>query len=190
MSLLPNMSLMSPPMPPPLPQQQTTLFKKVFLDQRISLKPDELRAASDNIDLYLTDIIRKKIEGRCCIHGYVKPDSTKMLSRSLGQAEHCRFTGDFLFMCKVQVQCLFPHADMIVVGRILKINKIGAIALIMDNEDVQEAMRIIVPRDLHIGNNEFDTLQEGQSIRIRLLRSRFQAMDLFINTVGMFETVV
>jgi hypothetical protein len=48
-------------------------------------------------------------------------------------------------------------------------------------------MRILVPRDLHIGNAEFDALQVGQGIRVKILRSRFQANDAFIQAVGTFE---
>jgi len=164
-----------------------TLFKPVFLDQRVSLNPTELRDAAEDIDGFLVGKIRKELEGQCCTHGYVRPGSTQILARSMGQAEHGRFTGDFLYNCKVKIMCLLPNADQIVEGRILKMNKLGGYALVVDEGRLREAMRILLPRDLHLGNNDFDALEAGQGVRIRLLRSRFQAKDAFIQSVGLFE---
>lgn len=164
-----------------------SLFKPVYLDQRIALAPTEFRAAADGIDDYLLKKIRKKLEGLCCTHGYVRPGSTQILARSMGQAEHGRFTGDFLFNCKVKVMCLLPSADQIVTGRILKMNKLGGYALIVDDGQLREAMRILLPRDMHRDNMEFDNLQVGQGVKIRLLKSRFQANDAFIQAVGLYE---
>lgn len=164
-----------------------SLFKPVYLDQRMALSPTELREAAADIDAYLISKIRKRLEGQCCTHGYVRPGSTQILARSMGQAEHGRFTGDFLYNVKVKVLCLLPHADQITEGRILKMNKLGAYALIVDDGRLREAMRILLPRDLHLGNAEFDALEPGKGVRIRLLRSRFQANDAFIQAVGVFE---
>lgn len=164
-----------------------SLFKQVFLDQRVSLKPTELQDATADMDTFLVEKIRKDLEGQCCMHGYVLPGSTQILARSMGQAEHGHFTGDFLFHCKVKIQCLMPHADQSVEARILKMNKLGGYALIVDEGRLHEAMRILIPRDLHLGNTEFDALQVGQGVRIRLLRSRFQSKDAFIQSVGIYE---
>ena len=164
-----------------------TLFKPVFLDQRISLKPSEFIEAAPDIDAYLVRKISKDLEGMCCIHGYVKPGSTQILARSMGQAEHGRFTADFLFNCKIRIMCFLPHADQIVEGRVLKMNKLGAYALIVDDGRVNEAMRILLPRDYHLGNTEFDSLSVGSGIRISLMRTRFQAKDDYIRSLGIFE---
>jgi hypothetical protein len=48
-------------------------------------------------------------------------------------------------------------------------------------------MRILIPRDLHIGSTEFDALNVGQGIHVKLLRSRFQVNDAFIQSVGLYE---
>lgn len=167
-----------------------TLFKPVFLDQRVSLTPSDLREAAEDIDAFLLAKIRKDLEGQCCTHGYVLSGSTQILARSMGQAEHGRFTGDFIFNCKVKIACLLPAADQIVEGRILKMNKLGGYALLVDDGKLHEAMRILLPRDLHIGNTEYDGIEVGQGVRIRLLRSRFQAKDAFIQAVGTFEGLV
>jgi DNA-directed RNA polymerase subunit E'/Rpb7 len=164
-----------------------TLFKPVFLDQRISLKPSEFADAAADIDAYLVKKISKDLDGMCCVHGYVKPGSTQILARSMGQAEHGRFTADFLFNCKIRFMCFLPHADQILEGRVLKVNKFGAYALIVDAGRVSEAMRILLPRDYHLNNAEFDSIEVGTGIRIRLMKSTFQAKDDYIRALGLFE---
>jgi DNA-directed RNA polymerase subunit E'/Rpb7 len=173
-----------------------SLFKPVYLDQRVSLSPTEYREAAANMDDFLVKKIRTGLEGQCSVHGWVRPGSTQILARSMGQAEHGRFTGDFLFYCKVKVMCFEPYANQIVEARILKMNKLGAYALIVDQGRLREAARILVPRDLpriqvpqdpQTGYVEFDGLQAGQGIRIRLLKSTFQKGDAFIQSVGTYE---
>ena len=162
------------------------LFRPVYMDHRITLSPTELRDAAKDIDTYLTKKIRRRVEEKCCIHGWVRGGSTQILGRSMGQAEHCRFTGDFLYTCKIRVLCLLPESGQVVDAQILKINKGGAYALIVEGGRVTEAARIFVPRDLHLGNQAYDGLQEEQVIRVRVLLSRFQANDPFIQAVGTF----
>lgn len=164
-----------------------TLFKPIFIDQRVALTPSEFREASADMDAYLLAKIRKGLEDQCCTHGYVRPGSTQILARSMGQAEHGHFTGDFLYTCKVKIMCLLPVADQILEARILKMNKLGAYALIVDEGRLREAMRILMPRDLHLGNTAFDALKEGQGVRVRFMKSRFQAKASFISAIGVFE---
>jgi len=47
-------------------------------------------------------------------------------------------------------------------------------------------MRILLPRDLHIGNVDFDKLSPDDVVTVQVLRSRFQTNDPFISSVGLF----
>ena len=167
--------------------KQMSLYKPVLMDKRVSLSPNEYREAVEDLDSFLTAKLRKTIEGRCSQHGWIRPGSVTILARSMGQAEHGRFTGDFIYYCKVRCLCLTPHANQIMDGQVFKANKMGAYVLVISDGRVQDAMRILVPRDLHMGQAEFDELSAGMTIRVRVLRSRFQAGDEFIQAVGTYE---
>ena len=166
---------------------KNSIFKSSYIDQRVTLKPAELRDAAGDIDKFLTEKLRKRLEGICCTHGYVRPGSTEIMARSMGQAEHGRFTADFVYNCKVKISCFLPFADQVITARIQKMNRLGAYALVYEAGRVLEAMRVLIPRDLHLGNAEFDGLQVGQGIKVRLLQSRFQVNDTFIQAVGKYE---
>jgi len=164
-----------------------SLFKPVYIDQRVALSPTEFRAAADDMDGFLVKKLRKQLEGKCNTHGWVRPGSVQILARSMGQAEHGRFTADFLFQCKIKMLCFEPHANMMVDARVLTANKLGAYVLVVDQGRLLEAARILLPRDYHEGNAEFDALKAGQGLHIRILSFRYQTNDAFINAVGMFE---
>jgi hypothetical protein len=164
-----------------------SLFKPVFVDHRVTLEPKEYSEAYTDIDAYLTKKIRRQLEDQCCMHGYVRPGSTQILARSMGQAENGRFTGDFLYTCKVKLMCLLPYDNQLMDARVLKMNRLGAYVLLVDEGKVREAIRILLPRDMNLGNAEFDTLKPGYGVKARILRSRFQTNDSYINATGLFE---
>jgi DNA-directed RNA polymerase subunit E'/Rpb7 len=167
-----------------------TLFKPIYIDQRIDLSPTEFREAAADINGYLLEKMRTRMEGKCTTHGFVRNGSMQILARSMGQAEHGRFTGSFIYYCKIRIDCFLPYAEQVVDGRILKMNKLGAYALLSENGEDLEAMRILLPRDLHLGNASFDSLTVGSLVRMRLLRSRFQANDAFIQAVALYDSTL
>lgn len=164
-----------------------SIFEQVYLEQRVTLSPSEYEKAVDDLDAFLLGKISKELEDKCCAHGWVRPGSTQLLARAMGQAENGRFTADFLFYCKVRVLCFLPYAGQTLLCRIASLNKSGAYALVINEGEQSDAIRILIPRDLHIGNAEFDALKPGQGIKVRLLKSRFQKGDGYISAVGAFE---
>ena len=158
----------------------TSMYTTMFIDERIALVPTELNIVTsvDGIRELLESKLREKHEGRCNANGYVRPGSIKLLGRSMGAAENGRFTGNMIFDCKISCEVLYPVTGAEMDVRVIKVNKMGAYAV------YEEAIRVLLPRDLHVGNTEFDGIREGQTIRVVLDRSRFQTMDPYIMAVG------
>jgi DNA-directed RNA polymerase subunit E'/Rpb7 len=156
------------------------MYHTVFLDERVALTPNELNNVHsvEGISEMLLTKLKEKHEGKCNANGYVKPGSVTILGRSMGVAENGRFTGNILYDCKIKCDVLYPVGDAEFDAYVIKVNKMGAYA------HYDEAIRILLPRDLHIGNAEFDEISEGDVIRVSLVRSRFQANDPFIMAVG------
>lgn len=156
------------------------MYHTIFLDERVSLTPSEINsiASSNTIKEILLTKLKEKYEGRCNANGYIRPGSLDILARSMGVAENGRFTGNLLYDCKVQCEVLYPTAGAEFDARIIKVNKMGAYA------HFDEAIRILLPRDLHIANETFNDLDEGTTVKVRIERSRFQANDAFIMAVG------
>jgi len=158
------------------------MYKTVFLEEKVPLTPTDMSKKEnlENLETLLLERLRGKIENRCISSGYVKPQSLEILHRSMGTAENGRFTGNYLFFVKMRCKVFHPEANTPIECRVLKVNKMGAYAVF------DEAMRILLPRDLHVGNQDFDKLNPDDIVVVNILRSRFQTNDPFISSVGLF----
>ncbi len=163
----------------------TSIYQTMYVDERVSLSPSEMNLVTDaaSIQSILETKLRESHEGKCNANGFVRPGSLKLLARSMGAAENGRFTGNLIFDCKLSCEILYPTAGYVLKARVIKVNRMGAYAIFDD------AIRILLPRDLHIGVDAFDKIQEGNTISVVIDRSRFQTNDPFIMAVGRMEDV-
>jgi DNA-directed RNA polymerase subunit E'/Rpb7 len=157
-----------------------TMEQIAVFQEKISLAPIDLRADITSFEEILLEKLKKQLEGRCSKHGFVIPGSLQLLSRSMGFAEKGRATADFLYYLKAQGKVYNPPDGLVVEGQIQLKNKMGCY-VVLDN-----AIRIMIPRDLHIGNDEFDTLEVGNRIRIEIKRSQFRANATHILSIGQY----
>jgi DNA-directed RNA polymerase subunit E'/Rpb7 len=156
--------------------EQIALF-----EEKIYLSPKDMNhIGAQTIDAVLLGHLKEKLENKCSRHGFVVPNSLDVLSRSMGQIENGKFTGNIIFHVQAQGRVYNPANGTRIVGRILKKNKMG-IYMIYKN-----AIRILVPRDLHIGNEEFEALQPQDTIEVEIRKSRFQMNDKYILSVAVF----
>jgi len=151
----------------------------VLFEQKVALTPKDMnRMGSDSINSIILEQVSKNLEGRCNQHGYVIQGSLEILSRSMGQLEHGRYTGNIVFHVHLQGRVYNPVNGTRITGTIDKKNKMGLYIIYND------AIRILIPRDLHIGNKAFEMLEAGTEITVEIRKSRFQVQDLFILSIG------
>ena len=155
-----------------------------IFEEKVALTPADLSREITSFDEILLDRLKKTLEGKCSRHGFVIPGSLELLSRSMGSAEKGRFTADFLYYLKAQGKVYNPPDGFQVEGEVIRKNKMGLYVII------ENAVRIMIPRDLHIGNEEFDSIQIGDIIRAEIKKSRFQVNDTHILSIGQYLTTV
>lgn len=156
--------------------EQTVLF-----EEKIYLLPKDMnRVAKQSIDEIILDYLRIKLGNQCSQHGFVNPESLKVLSRSMGMIENGRFTGNIVYHVQAEGSVFNPANGTRITGTILKKNKMGIYIV------YQDAIRILIPRDLHLGNEDFESLETGDTIEVEIRKSRFQIHDKFILSVGVF----
>lgn len=151
-----------------------------IFEEKVILSPRDLRPEITSFDEILLEKLKANLEGKCSKHGYVIRDSLELLSRSMGTAEKGHFTSDFIYHLKAQGNVYDPPDGLEVEGEVMRKNKMGLYVIIND------AIRIMVPRDLHIGNEEFDSIDIGDRIRIEIKKSRFQVNDTHIVSIGQY----
>jgi hypothetical protein len=82
---------------------------------------------------------------------------------------------------KAKGRVLHPPEGTSIELEVLKNNKMGVYGI------YENAIRVMIPRDLHLGDEEFDQLKVGERIRVEIQKSRFQLRDPFIVSVGLFR---
>ena len=150
-------------------------------EEQVSLTSTDLKREIPSIDLLLEEKLSSRLEGKCSRHGFVKPGSVKIMSRSMGSVERGRFTGDLLFYIQAEGTVLNPPDGHILEGEIIRKNKMGLYV------NYNDAIRVIVPRDVNIGNEEFESVDIGETVRVEIKKSRFQVNDEYILSVGLFK---
>jgi len=150
-------------------------------EEKLPLTPNDLKKEITSIDLLLEGKLRLKLEGRCSRHGFVLSDTIKILSRSMGAVERGRFTGSLIYHVQAEGSVLNPPDGTILEGEVIRKNKMGLYV------NYKDAIRIIVPRDADIGNDELDSIEVGEFIKVEIKKSRFQVNDAYILSVGLFK---
>ena len=163
--------------------QYTALF-----EEQVALTPKDLCRQIDSFDELLTDKLCAKLEGKCSRHGYVISGTLKILSRSMGSMERGRFTGSILYFIQAEADVLNPPEGEELEGIVIRKNKMGIYASfsVKAGDSEAEAIRVIVPRDLHIGDENFEKVEIGERVKVQIKKSRFQINDPYILSVGMF----
>jgi hypothetical protein len=169
------------------------MYQTIFVDKRVELTPKELSDArtSEQIRDFLIVRLKDQEEGKCNAEGYIKPGSIQLLRRSMGVAENGKFTANWVYDCKIRCEILKPvsydsrdpdDAASTLPVRVIEMNKAGVMAVF------EEAIRVLLPRDTHVGIPEFEALKVNDVVRVHMLRHRFQTNDSFISAVGELVT--
>ena len=155
--------------------------KVAFFEKKISLTPRELNKVKNTTteDLLLQKA-KEQYEGKCSENGFILPGSIKLISRSMGYFEPARFTGDAVYYVKLEANIIYPADGIKITGEVIRKNKMGLYVVHRD------AIRIQIPRDLHLGSEEYEAVQIGDIVEVELKRSKFQINDSYILASGLF----
>lgn len=157
----------------------------IQFETKVTLTAKDMGKDITNVDTILTKKIKEQYEGRCSRNGYVLPNSVQMISRSMGMVEKGRYTGDILFYAEASAKVLQPPDGIEIEGTVIRQNRMGMYI------DYQGAIRVMVPRDLHIGEVDFNNhVKVGDTVRVEIKKSRYQVNDTSILSVGIFKEKV
>jgi bifunctional polynucleotide phosphatase/kinase len=153
-----------------------------YFEKKVSLNARNInKIGKDNTvkDMLLLKL-RETLENRCSEHGFVIPNSLQILSHSMGYFEPGKFTGDALYYVKAEGKVYYPTDGIKVIGEVLRKNKMGLYVT------YKKGLRIQVPRELHLGNEEFEDIKAGDTVEVELKKSLFQVNDPYILVNGLF----
>lgn len=130
-----------------------------------------------NIKDTLENVIKKQIEGKCNIEGFIKPNSIKVLTYSSGILVENTVMFEVVFECLV---CC-PVEGMLIKCNVKNMTQAGIRAVI--NEEISPIV-VYVSRDHHYNNNYFNTIKENDDITIRVIGQRYELNDPQVSIMG------
>lgn len=130
-----------------------------------------------NLKQLLENKMKKDIEGKCSVEGFIKPDSTKITSYSSGLVEANNIVFDVVFECLV---CC-PVEGQKIKCVVKNLTQAGIRAEINDSPS---PVVIYLSRDHHYNNTYFSTVKENEEITIRVIGQRFELNDDQVSVIG------
>jgi len=131
----------------------------------------------ENIDNYIHNFLKNKIEGKCVDEGYIKPDSIKIIKKSIGALLGSRFTGDITYNILYTADISNPVIGNIIDCKVKFINKLG----ILGNNG---PITIIVSKQFHDSNDLINKIKEGDIIKVEVIAKKFYLNDTEIKIVA------
>jgi DNA-directed RNA polymerase subunit E'/Rpb7 len=165
------------------------LYRERHFEENVEIKPKELKVSgiTSSVD-FLNDVIQDKIagklEGKCNKHGFIKPESVKLIDRGSGTIRDGHFTGNYVFRVTYSCQVCNPLENLKIDCHVYKKTKMGILAHIGQNR-MDSPLLIIIPRQHHIDHPDFDDLEEEDQITVVIKKVRFNLNDTHIRVIGM-----
>jgi DNA-directed RNA polymerase subunit E'/Rpb7 len=155
-----------------------SLYIKNIISKKLTVP---VKFVGVNIKSVLEKILADNFEGKCCIEGYVKRDSVKIITYSCGNitGNVAIFTVVFEFLV-----CNPPHG-MRISCAVKNITNAGILARV--DEDIYSPVNIFIARDHHYSIPYFSELKVGDIIMVRVIGQRFELNDTFVSVIAELE---
>ena len=137
----------------------------------------EAKYLNENIDNYIENYIKKKVEGTCIDEGYVKPDTIKILKKSVGMLLGSRFTGDITYEIAYTASVCNPVLGNVIDCKVKFVNKLG----ILGNNG---PITIIVGKQFHVNDEEINKINENDVIKVEVIAKKFYLNDKEIKIIA------
>lgn len=134
-----------------------------------------------NIQASLLAQLRMKYEGVCVAEGYIQQRSITIVEHSLGRTNLIK--GGLDYAVNFQADVCMPHPGQVFRMPVTLKSKIGVHA-------EMTPIKALLPRDLHIGISDFETVGDKEEIEFEVVGARFQQGDESIVVLGKLRKII
>jgi DNA-directed RNA polymerase subunit E'/Rpb7 len=137
-----------------------------------------ITSIGNSIQSVIEKNIKQTYEGICIVEGYIKPNSTKIITYSSGLIKGDTILFDVVFECDV----CFPVEGMHISCIAKNITKAG----IRAESAIENPSPIVVfiARDHNYSNDYFSEIKEGDKFNARVIGQRFELKDKYISIIA------
>ncbi len=153
-----------------------SIYSRCLLTRKVVLP---ITCIGKNLDEILEEHIQNTFEGKCVVEGYVKPNSSKIIRYSSGIIERgSNVVFELVFECDI----CFPVEGMLI-SCVVK-NNVKAGIRAESSTDIPSPFIVFVAKDHHFTSQQFNDIQIGDLITIRVIGQRFELNDKAVSIIG------
>jgi DNA-directed RNA polymerase subunit E'/Rpb7 len=153
-----------------------SVYSRCLLTRKIVLP---ITTIGKNLKETIEENVKHTYEGKCVVEGYIKINSSKIITYSSGVIER---GNNIIFEVVFECDVCFPVEGMIVSCVAKNITKAGIRA--ESSTDVPSPIVVFLAKDHHFNINYFSDIQEGDKINVRVIGQRFELNDKYISIIG------
>ena len=148
------------------------LFERRVLTKTIHIYSKFLQR---NMHSALLAQVKMNYEGRCLSEGFIQPKSVTIIDYSLGKTNYIK--GGIDYQVTFQADICMPHTGQRFRAPVTLRSKVGIHA-------ETPPIKILIPRDLHFENEEFEKIKVNDEIEFEVVGCQFKQQDDTIVVVG------
>lgn len=148
------------------------LFERRELTKKVKI---HAKFIQKNIQASLLAQLKMQYQGRCSAEGYIHKDSLTIINYSLGRVDYLK--GGVNYDVTIQADVCLPHPGQRLKAPVTLRSKIGVHA-------ETGPIKVLIPRDLHIGDDQFDSISPEEEVEFEVIGSQFKQGDEYIVVVG------
>jgi len=156
------------------------LFIKTIIKKSLSVDAKHL---NNKLNSIILNKLKSSYEGKCLKYGYIKPNSIKIIKRSVGSALTSHFNGSTIFNVEFSADICNPLEGSIIEVKVKNKNKMGVLAGIPDDSP----LNILLARQHHIDNEKFIGLNVDDIIKVKVVGKRFEYGDNQISIIAILD---
>jgi DNA-directed RNA polymerase subunit E'/Rpb7 len=148
------------------------LFERRELSKKVHIHSKFLQK---NMQASVLAQLKMNVEGRCSAEGFIQRNSITITKYSLGRTNYVK--GGVDYDVQFQADICMPHEGQKFKAPVTVRSKVGIHA-------ETPPLKVLIPRDLHIGNADFENVKVGEDIEFEVIGSQFRQQDTDIIVVA------
>lgn len=148
------------------------LFERRQLTKKVHIHSKFLQ---QNIQSSIIAQLKTMYEGKCIPEGYIHRNSITIANYSLGRANYIKGGVDYDVVFQADI-CM-PHVGQRFKAPVKLRSKVGIHA-------ETPPIKVLIPRDLHLGNEEFESVKVDEDVEFEVIGAQFKQEDQTIVVVG------
>lgn len=156
--------------------RQQALYSRCLITRKAVVS---ITCIGKGLDEVLEEYIRDHFEGKCIVEGFVKPNSCKIIRYSSGKiVRGSNVVFDVVFECDV----CFLVEGMNIPCKVENSTKAGIRAI--SATEVPSPIVVFLAKDHHFNSQQFNDIQVGDTIQVRVIGQRFELNDKVVSIIG------